>query len=90
MTISEIAAQLRMALSDSVDADNSISVEERVFFIALQNASDEEIVALWLSLSHLQGRHVSMIVAKQWAKEAHDFSEWMVLLERNTGLQGNN
>jgi hypothetical protein len=90
MTISEIAAQLRVALSDSVDADKGISMEERVFFIALQNASDEEIVALWLSLSHLQDRHVSMIVAKQWAKEAHDFSEWMVLLERNTGLQGNN
>jgi hypothetical protein len=30
---------------------------------------------------------VSMIVAKQWAKEANDFSEWMALLVRNTGPQ---
>ena len=90
MVISEIAAQLRVALSDSVHADKGISIEERVFFIALQKASDEEIVALWLSLSHLQDRHVSMTVANQWAKEAHDFSQWMALLELNTGPQGNN
>ena len=90
MVISEIAAQLRVALSDSVHVDKGISIEERVFFIALQKASDEEIVALWLSLSHLRDRHVPMIVAKQWANEARDFGEWMALLERNTGLQGNN
>jgi hypothetical protein len=90
MTVLEIAAELRVALRDSVAADRSISVPERTFFTALQNASDEEMVALWLALSRLKDRHVSMVVAKLWAKEADDFSEWMLLLEWNTGPQRNN
>src|SRR6476659_9698638 len=84
MTVADIAEQLRVVLGDSVAADSSMSVHERTFFTALQNASDEEMVALWLSLSHLKDRHVSMAVAELWAKEANDFSEWMALLEWNT------
>ena len=90
MTIPEIAAELRAALGNCVDADKEVSVEEGIFFLSLQNASDEEIVTLWLSLSYLRDHHVSMRVAKQWAKEANDFSEWMVLLVRNTSPQRNN
>jgi hypothetical protein len=90
MTIPEIAAQLRVALGDCVNADNGVSAEERRFFITLQSASDQEIIALWLALSNLRERYVTMIVAKQWAKEANDISEWMALLELNTAPQGNN
>jgi hypothetical protein len=90
MTIPEIAAELRVALRDYVDANKGVSVDECSFFTALQNAFDEEIIALWLSISDLRERHVSMIVAKQWAKEASDFTEWMGLLEQNTAPQGNN
>lgn len=90
MTIPEIAAQLRAALANCVDAAKDVSVEERSFYITVQNASDEEIMAFWLSLSHLRERHVSMIVAKRWAIEANDISEWMELLEWNTAPQGNN
>jgi hypothetical protein len=58
------------------------------FFISWRNASDEEIVALRLSLSYLRDHHVSMIVAKQWAKEANDFlyARPTVHSERNRGL----
>jgi hypothetical protein len=84
MTVAEIAEELRVVLRNSVAIDTSISVHERTFFSALQNAPDEEMVTLWLSLSHLKDRHVSMAVAELWAKEAKDFSEWMALLERNT------
>ena len=90
MTVADIAEQLRVVLRNSVAIDTSISIHERTFFTALQNVSDEEMVALWLSLSNLKHRHVSMAVAKLWAKEADDFSEWMLLLEWNTGLQRNN
>ena len=89
MTITEIAADLRVVLRDSVAADRSISVHERTFFTALQNVSDEEMVTLWLSLSNLKDRHVSMAVAELWAKEAKDFSEWMALLEWNTRPERN-
>ena len=89
MTITEIAADLRVVLRDSVATDSSISVYERTFFTALQNAPDEEMVALWLSLSRLKDRHVSMAVAELWAKEADDFSEWMALLEWNTRPERN-
>jgi hypothetical protein len=67
MTISAIAAELRVALGNCVDAKEG-SVEERIIFISLRNASDEQIVALWLSLSYLRDHHVSMIVAKQGQK----------------------
>jgi hypothetical protein len=89
MTIPELAVQLRLALGNWVNADKGASAEGDIF-ITLQNASDEEVIALWLSLSHLREHHLSMIVAKQWAKEANDIGEWMALLERNTGPQRNN
>ena len=84
MTVAEIAEELRVVLRNSVATDSSISVYERIFSAALQNAPDEEMVALWLSLSHVKDRHVSMAVAELSAKEAKDFSEWMALLEWNT------
>jgi hypothetical protein len=43
-------------------------------------------IAIELDLKH----HVSMFVAKLWAKQANDLSEWMALLERNTAPLGNN
>ena len=89
MTVAEIAEELRVVLRNSVATDTSILVHELTFFTALQNAPDEEMVALWLSLSHLKDRHVSMAVAELWAKEAKDFSEWMALLEWNTRPERN-
>jgi hypothetical protein len=90
MTIPEIVAQLRTELIECVNSDKAMSVEERSFCTTVQNASDEEIIAFWLSLSYLKDHHVSMAVAKQWVKEANDIGEWMSLLKRNTGTQGNN
>jgi hypothetical protein len=56
----------------------------------VQNASDEEIIAFWLSLSNLRDHHVSVAVAKQWVKEANDIGEWMSILKQHSGPQGNN
>jgi hypothetical protein len=91
MTIAEIAAQLRVALGNCVNADNGVSPEERSYFAAVQNdASDEDVISFWLSVSYLEEHQVPIFVAKQWAKRASNISEWMALLERNTAPPENN
>ena len=46
MTITEIAAQLRVALGNCVNADKDVSPAERSHFAAAQNdSSDEEVVS---------------------------------------------
>jgi hypothetical protein len=91
MTIPEIAARLRVALCNCVNADEGVSPAERRYFDAVQlNSTDEEVISFWLSVSYLEEHHVSMFVAKQWAKQANDLSEWMALLQRNTAPPGNN
>jgi hypothetical protein len=90
MTIPEIVAQLRVELIECVNSDKAMSVEERSFFTTVQNASDEEIIAFWLSLSNPRDHHVSVAVAKQWVKEANDIGEWMSILKQHSGPQGNN
>ena len=91
MTIPEIAAQLRVALGNCVNADKDVSSAERSSFTAAQNdSSDEEVVSLWLSVFYLEEHLVPMFVAKQWAKRANNISEWMALLERNTAPPENN
>jgi hypothetical protein len=71
MTIPEIAAQLRVALGNCVNAAKDVSPAERSYFTAAQNdSSDEQVIAFWLSVSYLEERQVPMFVAKQWAKRA--------------------
>jgi hypothetical protein len=70
MTIPEIAARLRVALCNCVNADEGVSSAERHYFDAVQlNSTDEEVISFWLSVSYLEEHHVSMSVAKRWAKE---------------------
>jgi hypothetical protein len=91
MTIPEIAARLRVALCNCVNADESVSLAERRYFDAVQlDSTDEEVISFGLSVSYLEEHHVSMFVAKQWAKQANDLCEWMALLERNTAPPANN
>jgi hypothetical protein len=91
MTIPEIASQLRVALGVCVNADKGVSSAERSYFAAVQNdASDEEVISFWLSVSYLEDRRVPMFVAKQWGQRASNISEWMTLLERNTAPPENN
>jgi hypothetical protein len=91
MTVPEIAAVMRSALGQCVNADKGVSPTGRRYFTAVQNdAPDEEVIAFWLSVSYLEEHHVPMFVAKQWAEKATNISEWMALLERNTAPRGNN
>ena len=91
MTITEIAAQLRVALGNCVNADKDVSPAERSHFAAAQNdSSDEEVVSFWLSVSYLDKHRVPMFIAKQWARRATHINEWMALLERNTAPPENN
>jgi hypothetical protein len=91
MTIAEIAVQLRVALGNCVNAAKDVSQVERDHFTAAQNdSSDEEVICFWLSVSYLDDHQVPMFVAKHWAKQANNISEWMALLERNTTPPGNN
>jgi hypothetical protein len=91
VTIPEIAAQLRMALCNCVNADEGVSPAERRYFDAVQgNSSDEEVISFCLSVSYLEEHQVPTFVAKQWAKRATNISEWMALLERNTAPPENN
>jgi hypothetical protein len=80
-----------LALCYCVNADEDVSSAECRYFHAVQlNSTDEEVISFWLSVSYLEEHHVSMFVAKLWAKQANDLSEWMALLERNTAPLGNN
>jgi hypothetical protein len=88
MTISEIASQLRVALVVCVGADGTVSSAERSYFAAVQNDASDE--SFWLSVSYLEDHQVPMFVAKQWAKQASNISEWMAFLERNTAPPENN
>lgn len=89
MTIPEIAAQLRIVLGVCVNADKGASPAERRFFTAVQNdASDEEVISFWLSVSYLEKHRVLMFVVKQWGQRASNISEWMAPLERNTAPLG--
>jgi hypothetical protein len=91
VTISEIASQLRVALGICVGADEDVSVAERSYFAAVQNdASDEEVISFWLSVSYLEDHRVPIFVAKQWGQRASNISEWMALLEGNTAPPENN
>ena len=91
MTISEIASQLRLALVVCVGADGTVSSAERTYFAAVQNdASDEEVIAIWLSVSYLEDHQVPMFVVERWAERASTINEWMALLERNTTRPENN
>jgi hypothetical protein len=91
MTIPEIAAQLRVALGVCVGADEDVSSAERSYFAAVQyDASDEEVISFWLSVSYLGDHKVPMFVVKQWGQKASNISEWMALLERNTAPPENN
>jgi hypothetical protein len=91
MTVPEIAAVMRSALGQCVNADKGVSPTDRRYFTAAQNdAPDEEVIAFWLSVSYLEEHHVPMFVAKQLAEKATNISEWMALLERNTAPRGNN
>jgi hypothetical protein len=91
MTIPEIASQLRVALGVCVGADEDVSSAERSYFAAVQNdASDEEVISFWLSVSYLEDHQVPMFVAKQWGQRASNISEWMALLEQNTAPPENN
>jgi hypothetical protein len=48
MTIPEIAAQLRVALGNCVNASKEVSPAERDHFTAAQNdSSDEEVISFW-------------------------------------------
>jgi hypothetical protein len=67
MTIPEIASQLRIVLGVCVGADKDVSSAERSYFAAVQNdASDEEVIPFWLSVSYLEDHQVPMFVARQW------------------------
>jgi hypothetical protein len=91
MTIPEIAVLLRLALGNCVNVDKGVSLTDRNYFTSVQNdASDEEVIAFWLSVSYLEEHHVPMFVAQQWAEKATNIGEWMALLERNTAPRGNN
>jgi hypothetical protein len=91
MTIPEIAAQLRVALGNCVNAAKDVSPAERAHFTAAQNdSSDEEVVSFWLSVSYLDDHRVPIFVAQQWARRANSISEWMALLELNTAPPENN
>jgi hypothetical protein len=55
MTIHEIASQLRVDLGVCVGADADVSSAERSYFAAVQNnASDEQVIPFWLSVSYLE------------------------------------
>jgi hypothetical protein len=62
----------------------------QIFHRRPERPPDEEVIALWLSVSYLEEHHVPMFVAKQWAEKATNISEWMALLERNTAPRGTN
>jgi hypothetical protein len=71
MTIPEIASQLRIVLGVCVGADKDVSSAERSYFAAVQNdASDEQVISFWLSISHLEDHRVPMFVVKQWGLKA--------------------
>ena len=91
MTISEIAAQVRVALGICVSADKDVSPAERSHFTAMQNnSSDEDVISFWLSVSYLDNHRVPMFIVTQWAQRATNISEWMALLEWNTAPPENN
>jgi hypothetical protein len=54
------------------------------------DASDEQVISFWLSVSYLEDHRVPMFVVKQWGLKASNISEWMALLERNTAPPQNN
>lgn len=94
MTIPEIAAQLRVALGNCVDAAKDVSLAERSYFTSAQNDSFRRrghlLLVVGLLPRGLEEHQVPMFVAKQWAKRATNISEWMALLERNTAPPENN
>jgi hypothetical protein len=91
MTIPEIASQLRIALGLCVGADKDVSSSERSYFVAVQNdASDEQVISFWLSVSYLEDHQVPIFVVKRWGQKASNINEWMALLERNTAPPENN
>jgi hypothetical protein len=91
MTITEIATDLRVALVNYVNRDESVSLTSRISFIVAQfDSSDEEVISFWLSVSEIEDHQVPMFVVRQWAKKATNIVEWMTLLERNTTPPENN
>jgi hypothetical protein len=68
MTIPEIASQLRISLGVCVVAHKDVSSAQWSHFAAVQNdASDEQVVSFWLSVSYLEDHRVPMFVVKQFS-----------------------
>jgi hypothetical protein len=74
MTISEIAAELRVALGNCVDAKEG-SVEERIFHLLAECFRRRDRRTLVIAFL-FEGPSLSLSSGQ---KEANDFSEWMAL-----------
>jgi hypothetical protein len=91
VTITEIAGELRAELTKCINRDGEATLLDRCYLIIVEHAfSDEEIVALWLSVSCLCDHRVPMFVAKHWAQKVTNIDDWMEALKRHTTLPRNN